>query len=1175
MYIYNVMRFKLPTFRLLVSLFVAFAMCFQGIATAHAYTFFSDDEYELKAYKLILNGNNSFAETNTSVQFGNDLTGANASLTWDITNDRLVFDNDGTADQTLQFGNDSSDGFITWDNSASTFVLGSDTSAGAARNNISMQLETVSALPGGAGGLGTSGEGRLVILDTADNTAPGCTVSPNCSAGTYIWDGAAWISLVGSATSTNLTKVVTVGSSGSDYTTIAGAATYLQTRSGGIMLLSAETHNITTAVNLTNTTLIGKDPSRTTIQISGAGRLDTFDTTFEFLTLDVNSINTNMAIDVQTGSTSLIFNYVEMDVQDSGDSLIDSSAGTAPTVTMKFIKSNQSGTNGVILKNKATGNLNVASSIFVDSRGTDEPLKLSDWDVTVAGGGSVLTNGIITSVPAKTIYVSPDMNLQGAIDSLEFAGNGGLITLLPGTHAITSTLTINDDDIHIMGYGDSSIISASGITGGTTVGAIQVGAADGKAPVSGVVLKDFKLEVTGTGGTDIHGIRVVGGSDNRVDNVTVQKVSGASGSGAGARMGIQMLDGDTTNLIRPVIINSRVLGTSVASAYFTDGIHVTSDPTISGVFGNNNRVINALLDGNFVDYVRETAYVFVGADDSSLFNNRASNMGAGGTAAYGIFMGNATNINMTANVFTGSLSTSAIAIGIECFNTGSVKTTSDSLFNNNIIRGSGSGFATGFQVGATANTTVNRNQFQNNQIYGASTAATTTAIDVFGNADQNNFSNNTITGNGNSWTYGIRLRSASQDQNIVNGNRFNNTTTPISDTGTATVFGVGTAINTVNPTANDDLGDGYNLGTLWVNTNNDNAYILVDNTVGSAIWSQINGSGGGAGTGTDSNTFTLDQDDTGGNVSLIFGTANNEALTWNSTSSLFELSDDLYLNSGNLQVNTGNWLGLGAAAGRIEFDDQAVDEVNILAAHVGIGTQTPLTNFHIYENNTDVSPALSVEQNGTGDSAMRYFLTGGQNISMGIDNDDNDNFKISNTTALTGTTYSDANTMLRVHTETGSVGIIDFNHQSRTRAYRATTTQSIPNNTWTKIQFNAETYDEQGEFDSTTNYRFTAKEDGYYQVNARTLYTIAASNTNAYVGIGIYVNGSPYSYGNNLGVRTSTNATLLNNNAPNVSDVVYLTAGQYIEIFTFQNTGAARDINQNAEETYVSVHKLS
>ncbi len=35
------------------------------------------------------------------------------------------------------------------------------------------------------------------------------------------------------------------------------------------------------------------------------------------------------------------------------------------------------------------------------------------------------------------------------------------------------------------------------------------------------------------------------------------------------------------------------------------------------------------------------------------------------------------------------------------------------------------------------------------------------------------------------------------------------------------------------------------------------------------------------------------------------------------------------------------WLGLGSSAGRMEFDDQTIDEINVLDANVGIGTSTP------------------------------------------------------------------------------------------------------------------------------------------------------------------------------------------------------------------------------------------
>jgi len=46
---------------------------------------------------------------------------------------------------------------------------------------------------------------------------------------------------------------------------------------------------------------------------------------------------------------------------------------------------------------------------------------------------------------------------------------------------------------------------------------------------------------------------------------------------------------------------------------------------------------------------------------------------------------------------------------------------------------------------------------------------------------------------------------------------------------------------------------------------------------------------------------------------------------------------------GDLIVEDNKWIGLGAAKGRIEFDNQATDEINFLDCNVGIGTSTPST----------------------------------------------------------------------------------------------------------------------------------------------------------------------------------------------------------------------------------------
>jgi len=57
-----------------------------------------------------------------------------------------------------------------------------------------------------------------------------------------------------------------------------------------------------------------------------------------------------------------------------------------------------------------------------------------------------------------------------------------------------------------------------------------------------------------------------------------------------------------------------------------------------------------------------------------------------------------------------------------------------------------------------------------------------------------------------------------------------------------------------------------------------------------------------------------------------------------------------------------DWLGLGAGAGRIEFDDQAIDEVNILSAKVGVGTQTPGANLEVEIGSTSALTGLLIDQ---------------------------------------------------------------------------------------------------------------------------------------------------------------------------------------------------------------------
>jgi len=67
---------------------------------------------------------------------------------------------------------------------------------------------------------------------------------------------------------------------------------------------------------------------------------------------------------------------------------------------------------------------------------------------------------------------------------------------------------------------------------------------------------------------------------------------------------------------------------------------------------------------------------------------------------------------------------------------------------------------------------------------------------------------------------------------------------------------------------------------------------------------------------------------------------------------------------------------------------------------MGLGLVDPLTNLHIYEDNAETEAAARIEQDGTGDAALRFLLTGGQTWVVGIDNDDSDMFKISEDSPL-------------------------------------------------------------------------------------------------------------------------------------------------------------------------------
>lgn len=112
----------------------------------------------------------------------------------------------------------------------------------------------------------------------------------------------------------------------------------------------------------------------------------------------------------------------------------------------------------------------------------------------------------------------------------------------------------------------------------------------------------------------------------------------------------------------------------------------------------------------------------------------------------------------------------------------------------------------------------------------------------------------------------------------------------------------------------------------------------------------------------------------------------------------------------------------------------------------------------------------------------------------------------------------------------------------------ATTAQTITSNTYTKIQFNAESFDTANCFDSTTNYRFTPTIAGYYQVNVSLYWNGSIAGESI---VALYKNGS---FDKNIANFFGASSAKIYVQGGSV--LLYMNGTtDYIEIYGFQNSG--------------------
>jgi len=129
--------------------------------------------------------------------------------------------------------------------------------------------------------------------------------------------------------------------------------------------------------------------------------------------------------------------------------------------------------------------------------------------------------------------------------------------------------------------------------------------------------------------------------------------------------------------------------------------------------------------------------------------------------------------------------------------------------------------------------------------------------------------------------------------------------------------------------------------------------------------------------------------------------------------------------------------------------------------------------------------------------------------------------------------------------------------------YRDASQQSFSASTFTKVQFNAETFDTDNCFDSTTNYRFTPNKSGYYQMSSNI--TFSGVNGGTTKEVLIYKNGSAYAtFFSSAGSGTPGATACVGG-----STLVYFNGTtDYAEIFVFDSDGVARNVLNGSTKSF-------
>lgn len=124
----------------------------------------------------------------------------------------------------------------------------------------------------------------------------------------------------------------------------------------------------------------------------------------------------------------------------------------------------------------------------------------------------------------------------------------------------------------------------------------------------------------------------------------------------------------------------------------------------------------------------------------------------------------------------------------------------------------------------------------------------------------------------------------------------------------------------------------------------------------------------------------------------------------------------------------------------------------------------------------------------------------------------------------------------------------NISNTAKSSAYMGSSQLNLTSGSATKVVFDTENYDPGSNYDPATNYRFTAPVDGYYLIDARITWLGSSVVLDKRYTMFIYKNGASVAW-------TFNHASLVTALSSQITEILSLSATNYIEIFARQDSG--------------------